>query len=100
MGNMKIKYGIVGTGHIGNYHTQQIQNIKNQVNLIGIYDINYSQAQAVASKNQTIAFQSMSELLKRCDAVSIATPAETHLNIALKALNARCHTFIEKPLAT
>ena len=40
----KINYGVVGTGHIGNFHTQQIKNIKNHANLIGVYDINYEQA--------------------------------------------------------
>ena len=69
----KINYGVVGTGHIGNFHTQQIKNIKNHANLIGVYDINYEQAKKIASNNQTIAFQSISELLKMCDAVSNAS---------------------------
>ena len=96
----KINYGVIGTGHIGNFHTQQVKNIKNHANLIGVYDINYEQAKKIASNNQTIAFQSISELLKMCDAVSIATPAKTHQKIAMQALKANCHTFIEKPFAT
>ena len=43
----KINYGVVGTGHIGNFHTQQIKNIKNHANLIGVYDINYEQAKKI-----------------------------------------------------
>jgi len=34
------------------------------------------------------------------DAVIIATPAETHFNLAKQVLNAGKHVFVEKPLAT
>ena len=34
------------------------------------------------------------------DAVVIATPAETHFNLAKQSLNAGKHIFVEKPLAT
>ncbi len=95
-----INYGIVGAGHIGNFHAQQIQNIKNKVKLIGIYDIDFNHAQKVALKNKTRAFKSLKELLTQCDAVSIATPANSHTEITIEALNANCHVFIEKPLAT
>ncbi len=96
----KTNYGIIGAGHIGNFHTQQIQNIQQQINLVGIYDIDFERAKLIASKNQTIVFRTLSKLLEKCDAVSIATPADTHANVALRALRANCHTFIEKPLAT
>ena len=34
----KLKYGIIGAGHLGNYHAMQINEI-NTASLIGIYDI-------------------------------------------------------------
>ena len=34
----KLKYGIIGAGHLGRYHAKQINNIKNAT-LIGIYDV-------------------------------------------------------------
>ena len=96
----KINYGIIGAGHIGNFHSQQIQNIKPSVHVVGIYDINFKQAQKIALQNNIVAFKNLKELLSLCDAVSIASPADTHTEIALQALEEKCHVFIEKPLAT
>ena len=48
----EIYYGVVGAGHIGNYHAQQIINIPN-IKLRGIYDISSKQAKGVAAKHQT-----------------------------------------------
>ena len=41
-----INYGIIGAGHIGKYHINQIKRI-NDVKLIGIYDINFKYATKV-----------------------------------------------------
>ena len=99
MNNMKIRYGIVGTGHIGNYHTQQIQKI-DAVILQGIYDTNFTQAKKVAANNNTLAYKSLDDLLSVCDAISIATPAFSHFEIAMAGIKKNCHLFIEKPLTT
>ena len=37
-----IKYGVVGVGHLGKFHVQQIQNVKGAV-LCGIYDVDFKQ---------------------------------------------------------
>ena len=95
----EIYYGVVGAGHIGNYHAQQIINIPN-IKLRGIYDISSKQAKGVAAKHQTSIFESLDEALAQCHAITIATPANTHFNIAIQALNNNCHVFIEKPITT
>ena len=51
----KINYGIIGAGHIGNFHSQQIQNIKPSVHVVGIYDINFKQAQKFTNKVADLA---------------------------------------------
>ena len=99
MEKKKFNYGIIGTGHIGKYHIQQIQNIPN-VNLVGIFDINQKQCQAIAKELNTTASKDLNILLKNCDAVSIATPALSHYKIAKEALKNSCHLFMEKPFTT
>ena len=42
----------------------------------------------------------MQEILEVCSAVTIATPAESHFEIAIRALEKNCHVFIEKPITT
>ena len=93
----EIYYGIIGSGHIGNYHAQQIQKISGVI-LKGIYDILPEQAERVAATNNTKAYKELAPLLDVCDAVTIATPAHSHFQIAIQALQSNCHVFIEKPI--
>ena len=99
MEKKKFNYGIIGAGHIGKYHIQQIQNIPD-VNLVGLFDINQKQGRAVAKELNTTASEDLNVLLTRCDAVSIATPAFSHYQIAKEALENSCHLFMEKPFTT
>ena len=48
MEKKKFNYGIIGAGHIGKYHIQQIQNIPS-VSLIGIFDVDQKQCQVVVT---------------------------------------------------
>ena len=99
MKKKKINYGIIGAGHIGKYHIQQIQNISD-VNLLGIFDTSKKQCEKVARDLKTKSYDDINQLLKGCDAVSIATPARAHYETAKQALKSNCHLFIEKPLTT
>jgi len=99
MKKKKINYGIIGAGHIGKYHIQQIQNISD-VNLLGIFDTSQKQCKEVAIDLKTKSYDDINQLLKECDAISIATPARAHYEIAKQALKYNCHLFIEKPLTT
>ena len=98
MKNSKIRFGMIGAGHIGRYHVQQLCQLKD-VSLVGVFDINKTNAQKVGINNNVEIYNSLNDLLKNCDAVSIATPAKAHKKVAVLALEAGCHTFIEKPLA-
>ena len=95
--NKKIQYGIIGAGHQGHFHAQQILNLKN-VSLVGIYDIDVSKANELVKKYNIKKFDDLLDLLAKCEAVSICTPASTHYEVAVIALNNNCHLFIEKPI--
>lgn len=95
--NKIINIGVVGTGYLGSFHLEQYSQL-NDINIVGLYDIDMD----VAKKNEHIykthAFDSLDDLLDRCDAISIATPTKTHFDIGIKAINADCHVLIEKPI--
>ena len=63
MEKKKFNYGIIGAGHIGKYHIQQIQNIPN-VNLFGIFDVNQEQCQIVAEEFNTAVSKKAASLSK------------------------------------
>ena len=91
-----INYGILGAGHLGNYHAQQLRQIPG-VNLVGVFDINSDNSKKLSLQNNIPAFPSAKELLASCDAVSVATPASNHYETASLALENNCNVFIEKP---
>ncbi len=91
-----LKYGIIGAGHLGNYHAMQINEI-DTASLIGIYDIVESNSLNLSKKYKTQQYLSLDKLIKDCDAVSIATPATNHFEVAKIALENNCHLFVEKP---
>jgi predicted dehydrogenase len=93
----KIKVGVIGVGHLGSLHAKMFSMIES-VKLEGIYDADIERAKKIAAEFKTSAFNSFDELLKKVDAVSIATPTSTHHEVALEALNAGKHIFIEKPI--
>ena len=63
-------------------------------------DAEMNEINKIAKKYKIKAFNSIDELLDKCDAVSIASPAQTHYMIAKQALKHSCHLFIEKPITT
>lgn len=93
----KLKYGIIGAGHLGRYHAIQINKIES-AELVGIFDILDKNSLRLSKECQTSQYLSIEELLKKCDAVSVTTPATSHFKVANIALKYGCHIFIEKPL--
>lgn len=94
-----LKIGVIGTGHMGQNHVRNLATEK-KFDLVGIFDINISQAKNVAEKYETIVFDDVDELLDSIEAVVIAVPSSLHKEIALKAATHGVHALVEKPLAT
>jgi len=92
-----VKIGVIGVGHLGRFHVQQLSTIE-KVELIGIFDVNTEQCNKVGAKFSVPTFSNAEELLKVCDAISIVTPTTYHFETAIQALNMDCHVFIEKPI--
>lgn len=92
-----ISIGVIGVGHLGNFHLKQLKSIP-QVSISGIYDNNPIRAKEMSRKHNVRSFSSLKELLNNSQAISVVTPTNTHYSVADKALNAGCHLFIEKPI--
>jgi len=93
----KIKIGVVGAGHLGNFHLKQLGKIP-KVSITGLYDNDPNRAEEMSSRHNVQSYNSPDELLDSCDAVSIVTPTAYHYEIGNLALDADCHLFIEKPI--
>lgn len=93
----RIRVGVLGVGHLGSFHAKLYAQIP-EAEVVGVYDINAERAAQLASEVGTKAYGAMEELLENVDAVSIATPTQTHYAVALEALKHNLHILIEKPI--
>jgi len=94
----KIRIGVIGVGHMGRYHVNILKNLKT-VKLVGIVDCDYDTAMDVASEYNVMVYGVIANLLKDVDAVIVATPTSTHLEIGFQVLEAGVSLLIEKPIA-
>ncbi len=95
----KIKIGVVGAGVFGGYHALKCHDNPN-VNFVGIYDHNVSNAAMIAQKYNVDSYKDYRSLVSNVEAVIIASPAQSHGPLAIAALKAGVHCLIEKPIAT
>lgn len=96
--NRKLKIGVIGAGVFGTYHASKCL-AHPQIDLIGIYDHTYHRANKIAAQHKTQSFSAFEDMLSHVDAVVIASPAQSHGDLAIKALEAGVHCLIEKPIA-
>lgn len=99
----KTKVALVGLGGIGQVmHLPALLKLK-EVEIAAVCDIDYSKAKNLAKKHSIKKFyKSVDDLLSEnhdINAVIIATPTNTHLNVSVKCLNAGKNILVEKPVA-
>jgi predicted dehydrogenase len=95
---MPVRVAVIGVGHLGQHHARLLASMES-ADLVGVCDINRARADEIASKFGGQAFADSRELLGRVDAVTVAVPTVSHVEIALPFLDAGVATLIEKPIA-
>ncbi|UKJ07235.1 Gfo/Idh/MocA family protein [Solitalea lacus] len=98
--DQKIKFAVVGCGHIGKRHAEMI--LRNQeAELVGLIDVRPPELIGVGKFNAPF-FTSLEEFILSgidVDVINIATPNGLHVQQALKCLEAKKHVVVEKPIA-
>lgn len=96
----KVKFAVVGCGHIGKRHAEMIQR-NSDAKLVAIVDLLPKEKLNVDFFDIPF-FTSLDDLLASqldFDVVNIATPNSFHSKQAMQVLQARKHVVIEKPIA-
>ncbi len=96
----KIRFAVIGQGHIGKRHAEMIRR-NTQAELVAVCDILSKEELGITDASETF-YHSIDELLgkeKDIDVVNICVPNGLHAEFALKALDAGKHVVIEKPMA-
>ena len=95
----KIRVGVVGVGYLGKFHAEKYAQMPD-VELVGVVDINPSQAKEIAALYSTNVFTRSDQLFGEVDAVSIAVPTPAHFHVASQFLENGIDVLIEKPMTT
>ncbi|MFA4916030.1 MAG: Gfo/Idh/MocA family oxidoreductase [Syntrophales bacterium] len=94
----RVRVGVVGIGHLGNYHLQKYQKLTNS-EIVGVADVIGERAQEAAQAYNCNVYTDYRELIGAVDAVSIAVPTGFHYLIAKNFLEAGVDVLLEKPIA-
>jgi predicted dehydrogenase len=111
----EIRIGIVGMGKMGNFHLAALRQLAEgssedyykggvtsqlkKIRICGLCDSNRIRLDAY---KDIVGYQSLHGLIseQKPHIVIIATPTQTHRQLAKESLESGVHTFVEKPLVT
>jgi UDP-N-acetyl-2-amino-2-deoxyglucuronate dehydrogenase len=96
----KIKFAVIGYGHIGKRHAEMVRNNPN-AKLMAVCDIKPAEEVGADAITEQF-FTSYEDLIAAnldVDVINICVPNGLHTNYSLKALDQHKHVVVEKPIA-
>ncbi|WP_140937094.1 Gfo/Idh/MocA family protein [Sphingobacterium lumbrici] len=100
MSENKIKFAVIGCGHIGKRHAEMVSR-NEEAQLVALIDVK-SQNELGLDHFNVPFFYDLKTFLNSgidVDVINIATPNGFHAEQALQALEAKKHIVVEKPMA-
>ena len=109
----KIKIAVIGLGKMGHFHLNALEALQrgefenyykgdseillSKIEICGVCDISSDRLKSISNIN---IFADYDDLIKKTlpDIAIIATPTQTHFDIAIAALNQGVNIFVEKPI--
>src|SRR6185436_16682911 len=98
---MALKILIIGCGKIADGHVEEIQKMPELARVVAACDLEPIMAEQIASRYGIPSHGTdFTKLLAehKPDVVHITTPPSSHLPLAVQAIDAGCHVYVEKPL--
>jgi len=89
---------VIGVGALGKHHARILSQLPD-VELAGVVDINEARAREIGGVVSAPWSTNAAEMLGRVDAVTVAVPTQSHLQVALPFLQRGTAVLVEKPLA-
>lgn len=97
MSMKKLRVGVVGVGHIGSNHARLYAEIPS-AEFRAVYDVDLLRGNAIGQKFGPTPARSLDEFIEMIDAASVATPTNTHYQVARSLLERGKHVLVEKPI--
>ena len=97
----KLRVAAIGVGSLGRHHARNYAELarEGRIEFIGACDVNAGTLEQIEKDSDCRVFSDWHELLDQVDMVSVATPTETHCEIACAFLEKGKHVLVEKPIA-
>lgn len=97
----ELSIAVIGAGRMGAFHVETLEKIES-AHLAALAEPNEDVARERIGRRPIDWFADYRDMLERpdIDAVCVCAPSKTHASIALDALAAGKHVFVEKPIAT
>jgi predicted dehydrogenase len=92
-----LRIGVVGVGHIGSNHARLYAEIPS-ADFTAVYDVDQITNRTIAQKFNARPATSLDEFIGMIDAASVASPTNTHYEIAQLLLAKGKHVLVEKPI--
>jgi predicted dehydrogenase len=100
--NERIRFGVIGCGGMGSGHLGGLVKRKGEANIdvTGVCDVYQRRLTRARNMSGAEGWMDYRRLLERpeIDAVLIATPDHWHAKIAMEAMEAGKHVYVEKPM--
>ena len=96
----KIKFGVIGQGHIGKRHAEMVRRNPN-CELVAVCDVAPKEKLGLETLQEKF-YNSVDELLKNhpeIEVINVCSPNGLHAEHSLQALEANKHVVVEKPMA-
>ena len=93
----RLRVAVIGVGHLGQHHARLFAAM-DDVELVGVVDTKRGRAEEIAAKYGTRALTT-SGLRGIVDAVTVAVPTVSHVDVALPFVEQGVAVLVEKPLA-
>ncbi|ERJ57718.1 Gfo/Idh/MocA family protein [Sphingobacterium paucimobilis] len=100
MQDRKIKFAVLGCGHIGKRHAEMISR-NDEAELVSLIDVKDKSELGIESYEVPF-FSSLENFFEagiECDVINVATPNGCHAEQGMKILDAGKHLVIEKPMS-
>lgn len=91
------RIGLAGVGHLGKHHLRILQDLP-ELEFTGCFDIDPGVQKREREKG-VVVYHTFQEMLGEVDGIDIVVPTKDHHSLALQALQAGKHIFVEKPIA-
>lgn len=100
MDNYGLRVGVIGCGYWGAKHLRVLSSVDQVTQVVAIDSDPGILERATREYPSVVARPTLASALDDVDAVVIAVPPRAHAELALAAIDAGKHVFVEKPMTT